>query len=310
MSPLKNKGQRRDGFLLGAFLLSVTGLLTKISGLAFRVILNRMISGSADIVAAAGNIEEVTLLTDAAMSNFTSAFNVYTFLLALSSQGLPVGISAMIAKSLALGKYKDIRKLIRSVMLIFVTVGGALSILGVIFAGQIGRLMNSAETEYCMRYIMPSVFFIAVTSVFRGYFQGFNNMRPTSVSNVVEAVIKLVAGCGIAYIFQVKGLPSYQVVAGGILGVTLGTAGACVYMLLKYMFRDRAYRITVKEFMRSRGTPINKLLKEFAVVTIPIALSAVTIQMMGMIDSAVIVHTLKDIVGEVQAKALYGAYGQ
>ena len=92
----------REGFVFGAFLLSFSGLITKIAGLIFRVILTRMIGGSADVV---NGITSV----DATMSHFSSAYAVYTFLLSLSTSGLPIGISAMVSRSLALGKYKDIK---------------------------------------------------------------------------------------------------------------------------------------------------------------------------------------------------------
>ena len=293
----------REGFVFGAFLLSFSGLITKIAGLIFRVILTRMIGGSADVV---NGITSV----DATMSHFSSAYAVYTFLLSLSTSGLPIGISAMVSRSLALGKYKDIKMLMRSVTLIFVSIGGILTVLGLAFSEPIATMMNSADTTYCMKYIMPSVFFIAVVSVFRGFFQGYNNMAPTSVSNLIEAALKLGVGLGISYIFQIQGRPAYEIVAGGILGVTIGTVGACVYMVLKYVFRDKSYRITLKEFVQDTApTPKKSLLKEFFVITLPIALSSVSVQLMGLIDSGVVVQTLNDVFGDLsKAQAYYGAY--
>ena len=147
--------KKRDGFVFGALILSFSGLITKIAGLIFRVVLTRMIGGSADV------INGITTV-DATMSHFSSAYAVYTFLLSLSTSGLPIGISAMVSRSLALGKYKDIKTLMRSVTIIFVSAGGFLTVLGLIFSQPIAMMMNSAETRYCMMYIMPAVFFIAL----------------------------------------------------------------------------------------------------------------------------------------------------
>lgn len=295
--------KKRDGFVFGALILSFSGLITKIAGLIFRVVLTRMIGGSADV------INGITTV-DATMSHFSSAYAVYTFLLSLSTSGLPIGISAMVSRSLALGKYKDIKTLMRSVTIIFVSAGGFLTVLGLIFSQPIAMMMNSAETRYCMMYIMPAVFFIAVVSVFRGFFQGYNNMAPTSVSNLIEAFLKLGAGLGISYIFQLQGRPAYEIVAGGILGVTVGTVGACLYMVLKYVFRRKEYRITLQEFVRDAApTPKSKLLGEFWKITLPIALSSVSVQLMGLIDSSVVVQTLKDVMGDLSvAQSYYGAY--
>lgn len=285
------KIKKREGFLLGALMLSFSGLLVKVSGLVFRVIITGLVNQN-----------------DAAMSHFSSAYAVYTFLLALATSGLPIGISAMVSRSLALGKYKDVKRLIKYVTIIFSSVGLVLSVLGMIFARPIAQLINSDESYWCMFAIMPAVFFISVVSVYRGFFQGYNNMKPTSISNLIDALVKLFAGVGIAAYLKHIGQPPHVVVAGAIGGVTLGTVGAFVYMLLRYVFRNQDYRISVKEFMSDEGTDVKKLMKNFLIITLPIALSSVTVQLMGLIDSGVIVNRLSENIGIEAAQAAYGAY--
>ena len=163
------KSGKREGFLLGALMLSFSGLLVKISGLVFRVGVTGLVDQN-----------------DAAMSHFSAAYSVYTFLLSLATSGIPIAISAMVSKALALGKYKDVKQLIKYVTVIFVAFGAAVTALGMIFARPIAQFINNDDSYYCMLLIMPSVFFISVVSVYRGFFQGYNNMKPTSVSNFVD----------------------------------------------------------------------------------------------------------------------------
>lgn len=285
------KSGKREGFLLGALMLSFSGLLVKISGLIFRVGITGLVDQN-----------------DAAMSHFSAAYSVYTFLLSLSTSGIPIAISAMVSKSLALGKYKDVKHLIKYVTVIFVAFGAAVSALGMIFARPIAQFINNDDSYYCMFLIMPSVFFISVVSVYRGFFQGYNNMKPTSVSNLIDAAVKLVAGVGLAAYLQKIGQPPHIVVAGAIAGVSLGALGSCLYMFLRYIFRNKDYRISVRQFMSDEGTPTKSLMKEFMMIALPVALSSITVQLMGLIDTTVIINRLKTFMTEVEAQAAYGAY--
>lgn len=190
--------KKRDGFVFGALILSFSGLITKIAGLIFRVVLTRMIGGSADV------INGITTV-DATMSHFVLLMQYILFYFRWLH---PVAdrYSAMVSRSWHSEMYKDIKTLMRSVTIIFVSAGGFLTVLGLIFSQPIAMMMNSAETRYCMMYIMPAVFFIAVVSVFRGFFQGYNNMAPTSVSNLIEAFLKLGADLVFLISFSCRGV--------------------------------------------------------------------------------------------------------
>lgn len=281
--------KKREGFLYGALMLSLSGILVKIIGIFFRIPLTNMVGS-------------------AVMAHYSSAYEVYNLMLSLATSGLPIGISAMISKSLALGKYRDVRTLIRSVAVIFVSAGALLTVLGMIFAMPIAEGMNSRETYSCIFNIMPAIVTMAAVSVFRGFFQGYNNMNPTAISNVIEAVTKLGVGYGLAYYRQANGYPPHEVVAGAILGVTMGTVASCLFLVLRYVFRKDEYRISVSQFMADVGTPRRKLLKEFFIVTLPIMLSSVTVHLFGLIDAAVVMNTLKNAFSLEFAQLNWGAY--
>ena len=53
--------------------------------------------------------------------------------------------------------------------------------------------------------IAPSLFFVAILSVYRGYFQGMQQMTPTAVSQVIEQIGKLVIGLAFAFLLIKKG---------------------------------------------------------------------------------------------------------
>lgn len=282
--------KKREGFIYGAIILSLSGVLVKLIGVFFKVPLTNMV-GAAN------------------MSHFSSAFVVYNLMLSIATSGLPVGISAMVSSSLATGKYRDVKTLMRSVTVIFVSFGCLLTVLGLVFAPNIAVWMNSEDTVYCVRAIVPAILFMSVISVLRGFFQGYNNMTPTAISNIIEALVKLTAGIGLATYFKHIGMPGPVVVSGGIWGITLSTVVSMIYLILRYAFRSKTYRLTISEFNRDTLTPRSVLLKRFFAITIPILLSSVTVHLMGMIDSACVIQILKNYDGGLaEAQRLWGAY--
>ncbi len=281
---------RRQDFAYGAILLSLSGFLVKLIGAVFRIPLTNLVGTQA-------------------MSFYSSSYSIYIFLLSLATSGLPTGIAAMISKSLALGKHKDIPRIIKIAASIFVTLGGVLSVLGFIFAPQIAEIMNSKEAYYAVAAIMPAIFNIAVVSVFKGFFQGYNNMAPTAISNLVEAAVKLCAGYGIAYYMYNYGYPLEQVVGGAIFGVTLSTYAAMIFMTLRYVFRDKSYKVNVSDFINDVGTPKKELVRTFLIISLPIMVSSISANLMGAIDAFTVMNRLKSFMPLEEAQMLWGSYG-
>lgn len=286
----KRTKQPRKGFLLGAMVLSLSGFLSKLCGAVFKIPLTNLVGPEA-------------------MGYFGSAYSIYNFLLALATAGIPTGISTMVARSIAKGKYKDISALLKIAASIFVALGGSLSVSGMIFSRQLAILMNSEEAFWCVFAIMPAVFFITAVAIFRGFFQGHNNMMPTALSNVIEATFKLVAGYGIALILHLQGQPAPVVVGGAMAGVTLGTVVSAVFMLFRYLLRSDAYRLSNESANAEAPTPKKVLTKEFLSITFPIMISSVTSNLMNALDAFFVVNRMKLYLDISQANVRWGCYG-
>ena len=224
----------RKGFLLGALILSLSGFLSKLCGAIFKIPLTNLVGPEA-------------------MGYFGSAYSIYNFLLALATAGIPTGISTMVARSIAKKKYRDISMILKIAASIFVVFGLVLTVLGMMFARPLAELMNSEDAFCCVFAIMPAVFFITVVAIFRGFFQGHNNMVPTAISNIIEASLKLVAGYGFALILHLQGYDPPVVVGGAMAGVTFGTVISALFMLLRYLTRGVSYRLSVGEFLQDEA---------------------------------------------------------
>ena len=282
--------KQKKGFVYGALVLSLSGFVCKLIGAVFRIPLTNLVGS-------------------AAMSYYSSAYSVYNVLLSLATSGIPTGIAAMISRSVALNKLKDTKAIVRLSFQIFVSFGALLTVVGMLFADNIAVLMNSEEASPAVFWIMPAVFCIAVVSVFKGFFQGYNNMVPTALSNIIEAVVKLFLGYGIASWMHQNGFSDSEVVGGAILGVTIGTLLAMIYLMIRYLFRGRAYRVPVRSRMRDPDPDRKKLLRDLMMISFPIMISSITSNLMSAVDAFVVMNRLKTFTTLESAKLLWGAYG-
>ena len=93
---------------------------------------------------------------------------------------------------------------------------------------------------YAVQAIAPACFFVCVLSTFRGYAQGHSNMVPTAVSQIIEALGKLIIGLALAWFLVQQGMSSAFSAAGAIFGVTCGAGICLIYLIADHVRRRRS----------------------------------------------------------------------
>ena len=152
----------------------LSGILVKVIGACFSIPL-------ANLYGADGN------------DIFISAYYVYTAMYVISSAGLPVAVSKMVAESRALGRGAEIRRIARVSMTAFVLLGAALSLGMMLSVDTLCRFVGGS-CRYAILTVAPTIFFTCIVSAVRGYYQGLSIMVPTAVSQIIEAMGKLLFG--------------------------------------------------------------------------------------------------------------------
>ncbi len=268
--------------------MMIAGIVVKVIGLFFSVPLT-------NIYGADGN------------GIFTQAYYIYTAAFIISTAGLPVAVSRMISESNALGRRKEVLRIFKVALITFIVIGVVFTAAIMLGAGWLCKLLKSDLSYYSVLVIAPSIFFVTVVSAIRGYYQGLSNMVPTAVSQVIEALGKLIFGLALAMILMKKGQPLEIVVAGAIGGVTIGTALACIFIVLRMAF-DKSVRITegTDDTCATSGT----LLKKLIAIAIPITVGASVLSITNLVDMFVVLRRLQDSgMTYPAANYLYGAYG-
>lgn len=258
------RSTKQNTFFGGAAILAVGIMVVKVIGMFYKIPLLNIIGeqGSAD---------------------FGNAYNIYAVLLTISTAGLPVAVSKLVSEANATGRQNQVRRVFRLSLALFLTLG-VLSFLIMSFgSAQLAGLMNDDQAAPGIRALAPAVICVGCLSAFRGYAQGHGNMTPTAVSQIIEALCKLVVGLGLAYWLVKAGADQSHAAAGAITGVTVGTIVALAYMLLNYLM-GRSQEGLSKDTPDSNGTIVKNLL----MIAVPITISSSMVGIVTVIDSSLV----------------------
>lgn len=240
----------------------------------------------------------------ASYADFQNAYYIYALLLTVSTAGLPVALSKMVAAAHAAGQERQVQKIFRVSMALFFSLG-LLSFLVMFFgAEQLAILLNDPLAAKSIRYLSPAVLCVGCLSSFRGYAQGHSNMVPTAVSQIIEAVCKLVIGLSLAVLAVRAGKSGDTAAAMAIVGVTVGSALALVYMVGQYLHQRRAPRT------RERAAPTGMILRELLSIAVPVTLTSAATSVINLIDTSLVQGRLQNALGMTleQSRTLFSAY--
>ncbi len=296
---MADKKRKNQSLLNGALILSLATIIVKVIGVIYKIPLSNMI----------GTVGR---------GYFDSAYNLYVPIYTISMAGLPVAISNMVSKAMAMGNYRDVRIIHKVAKRIFLIVGiiGTLIMLGLAYPyAMSARNMDVLPAVFV---ITPSIFFCCIMSSYRGYYNGLSNMTPTAVSQVFEAVGKLVFGLLCARWVISYGYSRFEAgltvfgrtvtneaealsaiypyaAAGAAAGVTLGTVLGMIYLLIMHKFKGD--KITNQELATApRPEKSGVIAKNLIKFAIPVALSSLVFSITNLIDSITIQNRLEHMI--------------
>ncbi len=260
---------------------------------------------SAIIVKIIGALFKIPLSADYALGDlgfgyFSSVYDMYIPIYTLALSGFPVAIARMIADLIAKGEKERVKD-------VFAVSHRAMYLSGLIIAVIIALISlpiilfgNSEENiGYSLLTVSPSILCCALASCYRGYFEGFKNMTATAVSNIIEALGKLILGLSFGIIaMRLTGNPALSA-AATMLGITIGTLFSCIY--LKVCFN----KVSILNSIAFSGDRVKKaqILKELTMLIIPIAVASLSVGFTAFIDTITLKPQLAAILSENKANS-------
>ena len=286
---------KRQTFIQGSILLIGSAIVVKLIGAFFKIPLANVLGGNG-------------------MNYFGCSYSLFLPIYAVMINGLSPAVSKLTAERVSIGDYTTIEK-IRRVSLIVFTIVGVLGSILMIVCSKIfcTYIAESPKSYLSVIALAPSVLFGCVCSVYRGYYEGLCNMLPTSLSQLVEAVSKLIFGLSLSYytISNYDTLSRYfsdsdvysLASASAILGISLSTGVGLLIMLLFEPFRKKSKVEAISNVER------RLLVKELVSIMIPIAVGSLVTNLTTIIDLATIIRCIEDVPESTLSKS-YGVYSK
>ena len=288
---MSKRKRQTESFMQGVLAIMFSQVLIKIFGMIYKLYLTNK-EGFGD----AGN------------AIYSSGFQIYALLLTLSSIGVPNAISKLVAERLAVGDSKGAHRIFKVAFATFSIIGGIGTLILFYGAKYIAyNMLQIPEAEYTLVALSPSIFFVAISSVVRGYFNGRQNLKATANSQTIEQVFKT---CLTIIIVAVIGAFSSNntiiMAAGANLATTLSTFLSFAYLYLYYGERKKEIAQDIKSSTNYKAYRIKDIIKTILSVSIPISLSSLMSVITKNIDAITVVSGLKTFMTEASAKIQYG----
>ena len=278
--------QKKQNFLQGTALLAMATAIVKIIGALYKIPLNAIIG-------------------EQGFGYFNTAYEIYNVLLMISTAGLPVAMSRMISQASSLKHYNQVRRIYNTARGIFLGLGITGTLLMTLFCRQLAEFQNQPDAWAAIGCLGPCVLLICIMSTYRGFFQGQSNMLPTSISQVLEAVVKLIVGM-VAALVLLKATGSVALAAGGaILGVTASCLVSSVYLF--GCFR-KSYGLLPETVEQPRS--FSDTAKGLLIIAIPITLGSAGLQLLTMLETKIYMGRLLALgYSQAAADTMRGIYG-
>ncbi len=272
---------KKTTFVKGAAILAIAGLICKLLGVFIRIFAVRIIG-------------------EKGMFYYEVVFPTYSWLLIISSSGIPTAISRMVAERISVGNYYGARRVFRWALLLLTLIGAVTSGLMFFAAPWLGEtVLNGGEgAKYAMMALAPALLFVSMMCAFRGYLQGLQQMTGTSVSQFTEQIFKMIFGLLLAWLlFRKYADTDFRYAAGAsglLLGVTISEILSLFVIIGFYLAARRkqpAQQLPPPEASGKADLVFGRLI----VIAIPITLGASILPIANVLDSVMIKRLLEGI---------------
>lgn len=269
--------RKQQSFEYGAMILLTSTVLVKLIGAIFKIPLSNLIG-------------------DLGFGYFSSAYDLFTPIYTLAMAGLPIAVSRVVAEHMAVGRYRDVRSSLNATKKIFLITGLSGLVVMLLLIYPFVKITDpTGETIYSLFAIAPSLLFCCTMSTYRGYYEGLRNMYPTAISDVIEALGKLILGYGFAYVtMKFTGNVAYAA-AAAMLGITVGAGAAALFLRLRYTLKGDT--ITDVELATSpEPADFRATAKVLIAIAIPVVLSSLANSVASLVDVSMVKWQLSHIV--------------
>ncbi len=274
-------------FIKGATILAVTGLVARFIGALFRIVL-------------------AAILGDEGIGLYMYAYPVYSTLLVLSTAGIPVALSKLMAEKIALNDFREALRIFKVAFILLTLTGLAITLVLLLGAELFADyIVKDMQAVLPLMAIAPAIFFVTVMASLRGFFQGQQNMLPTASSQLLEQLVRV--GFSIILVIILLPVGLEYAAAGATSGAAAGGLGGLIFLSIFYLRRRKELFKQADKQETYNPDTIYRIIASIFRLAIPVTIGGLVIPLISLIDLAVVPRQLQAAGFDLEtARALYG----
>ena len=282
---------RKESFMQGVVTIMFSQIAIKVLGLIYTLYLTNR-DGFGD----GGN------------AIYASGYQIYALLLTISSIGVPNAISKLVAERLAIGDNRGANKIFKVALATFGCIGAIGTMLLFFGAHTISySWLQIPESELTLIALSPAIFFVSISSVFRGYFNGRRSLKTTARAQTLEQIFKTVLTIIIVEIVaHITSTSTELMAAGATIATTIATFSSFAYLFIYYRIRRREIGNEIQQSINYKYENVKTIIRRILMVSIPLTLSSIMTSFNKNIDSFTVKRILSTYMASDTAQTLYG----
>ena len=272
---------KKNSFMEGAVIATLGIIFVKIIGLIYVIPFNAIIGEQGGAL-------------------YGYAYNIYMLFLSVSSAGFPFAISKLTSEYSALGYKKAIKDTYSIATKIILAISAFIFLLLFIFARPIGHLIigdsiggNSPDDiAFVIRMVSFAILIIPFLSVSKGFLQGHKYIKPTTDSQIIEQVVRVLIIIIGSYI-ALKVFHTDLKIAVGI-----AVSGAFFGGLVAYLFLRRKItksKLLVDKNENNEHIKSKEIVKKILTYSIPFIVVSLIYNLYNTVDMILVSRTMSDI---------------
>ncbi len=274
-------------FIKGATILAVTGISARIIGAVFRIVL-------------------AAILGDEGIGLYMYAYPIYSTLLVVSTAGIPVALSKLMAENIALKDFREALRVFRVALFILTLTGLVITLVLLLGAEFISAsVVKDMEAVYPLMAISPAIFFVTVMAALRGFFQGQQNMLPTAASQLLEQLVRV--GFSIFLVLLLLPVGLEYAAAGATSGAAAGGLAGLLFLGIFYWRKRGRFLKLSDQQQEHKPASVGRIIHRIFSLAIPVTIGGLVVPLISLIDLAVVPRQLQAAGFDLEtARALYG----
>lgn len=283
---------KKKSFVYNAAILIFSAIIAKLIGAFFKIPLTNILGGNG-------------------MAYFSCAYSIFMPVYALSVTGLPVAVAKLVSEANAQNNYLKIHEIKLISFRLFSTIGFVFSAIVILFSYPFCKYIANLPFAWpSVVMIAPTVIISCITSVYRGYYEGLNDMYPTAISQIIESVVKIISGLlfsyksfefldnnpeiirKITFFFNIKSSENeilYSVSsAAAILGITFSSFLGMIFVIL--------ISKSDKSVIKIKKSNNKNLYKSLIRIVFPISVGSLVTSLTTLSDLTTITYSIEKII--------------